>query len=59
VAVRRQMVNFKYFMTVHLRVIVRIKLSAYEDTCILLHSNVVNNVHISVIFCGHLQGGVL
>ena len=30
-------INFKYFMTMHLGVTVRIKLSAYEDTFILLH----------------------
>jgi len=44
------------FVTVHLRVTVGIKGYAYEDMCILLHSNVVNpRAH----FCGNLQRGIL
>jgi len=53
-------INFKYFMTMHLRITVRIKpRSACEYSVFYYILNVVNHVHISVTFCDHIQGGVL
>ena len=51
--------NFKYFMTMHqCDIMMIISTTVYEDKCIYYSMKVVNLLHVSVTFCGHLQGRV-
>ena len=52
-------ISFKYLITIHWCLTVRIKPTrAYEDMRIYHIIKVVNVLYISVTFCGYLQGGV-